>query len=75
MTEWIPVEPVGDHHSWAIPASEPCPDCECCSRRLCERAREKNSACHWEATGSDFDLSKCPCWRTVATVQPVGGVL
>ena len=53
----------GDFHRWERPAGKPCPHCECCSAALCARAIEKDSACHWEGAGSDFDLSVCPCWR------------
>ncbi len=56
--------PVGDHHMWVSPSSgDPCPYCECCTARLCRRAIDKDTACHWEGSqSSDYDLSKCPCW-------------
>lgn len=55
----------GDYHSWVRPESPPCPGCDCCAARLCEQAVAKNSACHLVGGASDFDLSQCPCWRTV----------
>lgn len=60
----IPVSdplPPDDFHTWAKPAPEPCPDCECCSDRLCRQAIQKDTACHWEGTGDH--LADCPCWR------------
>lgn len=54
----------GDHHRWVRPAADPCPDCVCCSARLCKRAITRDSACHLEgARGGDYDPSKCPCWQ------------
>lgn len=63
---WIPVSdplPPDDFHTWARPAPPECPDCGCCSERLCRKAIEDNSACHWLGRSEDFELSKCPCWR------------
>jgi len=57
-----------DFHIWVRP-SAPCPTCVCCSRALCERAIERNSACHLEGGGSAYDLSKCPCWRESARAR------
>ena len=65
MTHWIPVSdptPPDDHHTWARPAPDGCPNCRCCSKRLCETAKEKGSFCDFVgAPGGDFDLSECPC--------------
>lgn len=72
MNAWIPANdppPPDDFHTWAQPASEPCPDCPCCSARLCARAIEKNSACHHEAGTGDYDVSKCPCWLRGSTAR------
>lgn len=52
----------GDFHQWVRPVSEPCEHCECCSAALCQRAVERDSACHWEGRSGDFDLARCPCW-------------
>ncbi len=61
--------PVGDHHTWFCPESPACPDCPCCSAALCEMARAKDGACHWYGSGSDYDLSECPCWRCGKEVE------
>ncbi len=55
--------PVGDYHSWVSPPSVECPHCPCCSKRLCEQAIKKDSACHWEGRGDVSALADCPCWR------------
>jgi hypothetical protein len=60
--------PVGDHHSWSKPPSEPCPYCKCCSEALCKIAVAKNSACHWEGAGGGYDLSRCHCWTKEGAV-------
>jgi hypothetical protein len=76
VSDWIPVEPVDDYHSWAKPAPDACPDCECCSKRLCENARANDragrfdGACHLLGTSADFDLSQCPCWRKDRPAAP-----
>lgn len=66
MTAWIPVNdppPPDDFHTWARPASPPCPDCECCSARLCTTAKERGMACLQVGDqGPDvMDLRGCPC--------------
>jgi hypothetical protein len=79
VTNWIPVNdplPPDDTHTWARPASEPCPDCDCCSKALCELAVEKaaanefDGACHFLGTSADFDLAQCPCWRNLPGHTP-----
>jgi hypothetical protein len=63
---YVPVNdpaPPDDFHAWARPVSPACPDCECCSAALCERAIGRDTACHWEGRSPDFDLANCPCWR------------
>lgn len=57
--------PVGDHHMWVSPAAgDPCPHCDCCTKRLCARAIKRGTACHWEAAAGDvLAVSDCPCWR------------
>jgi hypothetical protein len=42
------------------PAGEPCPDCECCSLRLCEKASAGGLPC---MSYSDLPgrVSGCPC--------------
>ncbi|OJF10400.1 hypothetical protein EDD30_2603 [Couchioplanes caeruleus] len=66
MTEWVPVDfppPPDDFHTWAKPAPTPCPDCDCCSKALCDKAIADDSACHLLGNANDFDLTECPCWR------------
>ncbi|MFG2046024.1 hypothetical protein ACGFIW_01170 [Micromonospora sp. NPDC048935] len=53
----------GDFHHWERPASEPCPNCVCCSAALCKLAIEKDTACHFEGSSADYNLADCPCWR------------
>lgn len=61
--------PAGDFHTWVSPTSEDCSHCECCSKRLCRSAIEKNTACHLEGRNSDYDLIACPCWRRDSTAR------
>lgn len=72
--------PAGDYHTWVRPPSEPCPNCPCCSKLLCEvaiandAAGEIASACHLVARGSsDYDLSLCPCSRNRPGALPLSG--
>lgn len=51
---------------WVKPASEPCPNCPCCSLELCAKAQQEDKPCHWLGRSADFDLSRCPCWRSDA---------
>jgi hypothetical protein len=80
MTNWIPVNdppPPDDFHTWARPESEACPDCDCCSRRLCQQARDRDAAghidgaCHLLGQSADYDLAQCPCWRNLPGHNPV----
>lgn len=62
--EYCP-EPFGPE--WVRPAAAPCPNCECCSARLCElaaskRLLEQNCAYHGERSLWD-QLIGCPCPR------------
>lgn len=43
------------------PAVASCPDCQCCTARLCEGARARGSTCAAEATGGFIDPTNCPC--------------
>jgi hypothetical protein len=66
MTRWIPVNdppPPDDFHTWARPAPADCPDCDCCSVRLCETAKERGSSCRQAGDQGPgvMDLSDCPC--------------
>lgn len=68
--------PVGDHHHWERPQGEPCPNCDCCSARLCQLAIDRTTsgewdgACHFLGTSADFDLAECPCWRNLPGGTP-----
>jgi len=60
---WVPDEKFEspDGHTW-MRAVDDCPDCQCCTTQLCERARTVLLLCCNVASGSsDFDLSDCPC--------------
>lgn len=37
--------PVGDSHMWVDPGQEACPDCPCCTVRLCATAKEQARTC------------------------------
>jgi hypothetical protein len=56
--------PVGDHHMWADPGQLDCPDCRCCTVRLCQAARERGTTCNAVAgrAANTHDLSDCACW-------------
>jgi hypothetical protein len=60
--DWIPEDP--DGHRWVTPASPDCPDCDCCTAVLCERAKGERMACRWfvgnKGPGT-ADVSGCPC--------------
>jgi len=54
-----------DGHRWAMPRQpEPdaCPNCSCCTARLCEQAAEKTTWCVRVASAADRDtVMNCPC--------------
>lgn len=59
-------EPFGPE--WVRPAGDPCPNCKCCTRRLCETATaayvlDQNCAYHGERSLWD-QLVACPCPRS-----------
>ena len=43
------------------PAVRSCPDCQCCTARLCETARARGSTCEAEAGDRAADAARCPC--------------
>ncbi len=59
--------PVGDGHTWIDPGQADCPDCECCVKRLCQKAKETGWDCYRTAdrqpTGG-VNLRTCPCAPT-----------
>lgn len=51
---------------YARPTGAACPDCECCSKALCDTAKAAThwtlQACHHHARYGDYDLVvDCPC--------------
>lgn len=57
-------EPFGPE--WVRPGGGPCPNCACCSKRLCQTARaaehEVMRDCATHAGRADWDIVKdCPC--------------
>lgn len=58
----IPLEdPEG--HRWVSPPPADCPNCECCSWRLCNQAKGQQLSCGWLSPPQpgQHDTSKCPC--------------
>lgn len=54
--------PAGDFHTWIKPEAEPCPDCPCCSARLCEAGRQNALGCALLCDGNDWSTVRdCPC--------------
>jgi hypothetical protein len=56
---WFP-EPFGPIYD--RPEGAPCPGCECCTARLCEKAASTGLRCAWhaEAAGKEI-VANCPC--------------
>lgn len=55
--------PEGDFHSWVKPTAPDCPNCGCCSARLCERGRKHVVGCR-AAVGTPEEqniVRNCPC--------------
>jgi hypothetical protein len=51
------------------PPAEPCPNCECCSARLCVRATMDGQTCMQIAAPEDRRIvARCPC--TNRTLRP-----
>lgn len=54
-----------DGHWWLSPAQPACPDCDCCTARLCERGRRHPFRCISIATAADpavrARIRVCPC--------------
>ena len=56
---WFP-EPFGPIYE--PPPAAPCPDCECCTARLCEKAVRFGLHCAWFAGAADKEITaRCPC--------------
>lgn len=53
-------EPFGPEY--LSPAQPPCPDCECCTARLCEKGRLSGAQCFGHTTPELVDtVAACPC--------------
>lgn len=51
----------GDDHLW-VQSVDDCPNCQCCSARLCQTAVAGNDPCQWVAANDTRDLvGNCPC--------------
>ena len=62
--QWFPEDP-DDFHRWVKPTPAPCPDCPCCSARLCETGN-----CLLMAGAADKDAVKgCPCDKTRLAIE------
>jgi hypothetical protein len=50
-------------HRWVSPGEFDCPNCRCCTIRLCERAAEQRLSCSWLCPPQEgqHDTSNCPC--------------
>lgn len=72
MTEWVPDysldAPEGHHWARPVTASEDCPDCSCCTAKLCTKAAEDNLPCWWVITNGGpgvADVKDCPCGQKI----------
>ncbi len=59
---WFP-EPFGPIYEG--PPGAPCPDCECCTPRLCQIAASKDTPCAHQSDDPQA-VSGCPCSATAA---------
>ena len=54
--------PAGDFHTWIKPEPPACPNCSCCSERLCELGRQHAFGCGAVACAEDWvTVRGCPC--------------
>lgn len=76
MNLWVfvanPVPP-DDHHTWARPAGDDCPDCGCCTDILCRTARERGVPCASVGSGG-MDLTGCLCALRAELARTLGRV-
>ncbi len=64
MARWVPdydLPAPDDSHVWLRPLPDDCPDCDCCSERLCRQATERHLSCVDIVGSGDMDVSQCPC--------------
>jgi hypothetical protein len=68
-------EPLGPE--WVRPAAAPCPNCQCCTKRLCETTKAKpvlQQNCAYEGERSLWNqLMPCPCPRVDWTDEQRNG--
>lgn len=73
MTRWIedPTLDAPDGHAWMKPAPDDCPNCDCCTAALCEKAVRLVAECWIYLSGADDETVKrvreCPCDRAPGT--------
>jgi hypothetical protein len=70
VTDWEPDYSLDapEGHLWVKPAPEDCPDCSCCTARLCATAAEKELPCWWVITNGGQgveDVRNCPCGQKI----------
>lgn len=55
--------PAGDHHTWVDPGQRDCPNCPCCTVRLCRTAAQAAQTCSQFVASlvGTTDVSGCPC--------------
>ena len=58
---WFP-EPFGPLYE--LPPGAPCPECPCCTLRLCQAAAAKDTPCSHQSDDPQA-VSGCPCTATV----------
>lgn len=82
MTGWVPdlTLDAPDGHTWMKPPSEDCPDCDCCTARLCMEADRRGAHCAMvmERGPGVMDVASCPCGDRVVervreSVREAGG--
>lgn len=63
--------PAGDFHTWVRPQGDACPDCECCTAALCEKARDTGFDCSHHVSGrAHIDVSMCACTTRLKVFGP-----
>jgi hypothetical protein len=66
--DWGMPEPFGPIYE--RPAGDPCPDCTCCTARLCEAGRKVVGGCKSAAPTADREIVRgCPCGRAPGTTH------
>lgn len=64
-SDWIPdyTMEAPEGHVWLKPPPDDCPNCECCTAKLCQLADEKDTLCRWLVDRGEgvMDVRNCPC--------------